>query len=201
MQQWHLSAQSEFPSNTVFEVSYAGSRGLKQYIYLNGNQAAPNPDPNLPFADRRPLPQLDGFIGWSRCAGWANYNSLQVRAEKRFSHGLTFLASYTWAHALDISSNADLGAQNGGDFRYFKQPPREYGNSDFDIRHRFVFSYLYELPTGHSKRLLGDASGVLNQIVGGWQLRGVTSVSTGNWFTVLDANGVANSDGQQRPDL
>ena len=201
MQQWHLSTQYELPANTVFEVTYAGSRGLKQYIYLNGNQAAPNPDPNLPFADRRPLPQLDGFIGWFRSAGQSNYNSLQLRAEKRFSHGLTFLASYTWAHALDIASNADLGAQNGGDFRYFKDPQAEYGNSDFDIRHRFVFSYLYELPIGHGKRLLGDATGVLNQIAGGWQVGGITSVSTGNWFTVLDANAVANSDGQQRPDL
>ena len=54
-----------------------GIEGLKQYIYLNGNQAAPNPDPDLPFADRRPLPQLDGFAGWFRSAGHSNYNSLQ----------------------------------------------------------------------------------------------------------------------------
>lgn len=86
-------------------------------------------------------------------------------------------------------------------FRDFRNPAQEYGNSDFDIRHRFVFSYLYELPIGHGKRALGDANGVLNQIVGGWQVGGITSVSTGNWFTILDANGVANSDGQQRPDL
>jgi hypothetical protein len=88
-----------------------------------------------------------------------------------------------------------------GDFRYFKNPAQEYGNSDFDIRHRFVFSYLYELPIGHGKRMFGDASGVLNQIVGGWQVGGITSVSSGNWFTITDTNGVANSDGQQRPDL
>src|SRR5439155_910643 len=67
--------------------------------------------------------------------------------------------------------------------------------------HRFVFSYLYELPIGHGKRTFGNASGVLNQIVGGWQVGGITSVSSGNWFTILDDNGVANSDGQQRPDL
>jgi hypothetical protein len=201
MQQWHLSTQYELPSNTIFEITYAGSRGLKQYIYLNGNQAAPNPDPNLPFAPRRPLPQIDGSVGWFRSAGWSNYNSLQSRVEKRFSHGLTFLASYTWAHALDIASNADLGAQNGGDFRYFKNPAQEYGNSDFDVRNRFVFSYLYELPIGHGKRAFGNASGVLDEIIGGWQVGGITSVSSGNWFTILDANGVANSDGQQRPDL
>jgi hypothetical protein len=201
MQQWHLSTQYELPSNTVFEVTYAGSKGLKQYIYQNGNQAAPNPDPNLPFAPRRPIPAIDGFIGWFRSGGWSNYDSLQLRAEKRFSRGLTFLASYTWAHALDIASNADLGAQNGGDFRYFIHPEWEYGNADFDVRRRFVFSYLYELPIGRGKLLLGNASGVRNQIIGGWQIGGITSVSSGNWFTILDTNGVANSDGQQRPDL
>src|SRR5207245_7936336 len=52
---------------------------------------SPNPDPDLPFAPRRPIPALDGFIGWFRSAGHSNYNSLQLRAEKRFSHGLTFL--------------------------------------------------------------------------------------------------------------
>jgi hypothetical protein len=201
MQQWHLSTQYELPSNTVFEVTYAGSHGLKQYIYLNGNQAAPSTDPDAAFADRRPIPAIDSFIGWFRSAGWSNYNSLQTRIEKRFSHGLTFLASYTWSHALDIASNADLGAQNGGDFRYAIHPEWEYGNADFDVRNRFVLSYLYELPIGHGKSLLGNATGVTNQIFGGWQIGGITSASSGNSFTVLDANGVANSDGQQRPDL
>jgi hypothetical protein len=201
MQQWHLGTQYELPSNTVFEVTYAGSRGLKQYIYLNGNQAAPSTDPDASFADRRPIPAIDSSIGWFRSAGWSNYDSLQTRIEKRFSHGLTFLASYTWSHALDIASNADLGAQNGGDFRDFQHPELEYGNADFDIRNRFVFSYLYELPIGHGKSFMGNSNGVMNQIIGGWQVGGITSVSSGNSFTIVDADGVANSDGQQRPDL
>jgi len=124
-----------------------------------------------------------------------------LRAEKRFSHGLTFLASYTWAHAMDIASSADLGAQNGGDFRFYQTPNREYGNSDFDIRHRLVLSYLYELPFGHGKAMLSGASGPLNYIVGGWQIGGITSFSTGNSFTILDTNSFSNSDGQSRPDL
>jgi carboxypeptidase family protein/TonB-dependent receptor-like protein len=202
MQQWHLSTQYELPGNTVFEATYAGSRGLKQYIYLNGNQALPSTDPNAPLADRRPFPAIDGFIGWFRSAGQSNYNSLQLRAEKRFSHGLSFLASYTWAHALDIASNADLGAQNGGDFRFYQQPNLEYGNSDFDVRHRVVFSYIYELPFGHGKKFLGGVNGPLDYIVGGWQIGGITSFSKGNWFTIVDGNSTpSNSDGQQRPDL
>jgi hypothetical protein len=202
MQQWHLSTQYELPANSVFEVTYAGSRGLKQYIYLNGNQATPSTDPNAPLAPRRPFAAVDGFIGSFRSEGHSNYNSLQLRAEKRTSHGLTFLASYTWAHALDIASSADLGAQNGGDFRFYQQPDREYGNADFDVRHRFVVSYLYELPVGHGKALLGDGNGVLEAIAGGWQIGGIASFSTGNWYTILDGNAsFANSDGQQRPDL
>ena len=200
-QQWHLSTQYQLPGNTVFDVTYAGSRGLKQYIYVNGNQALPSTDPNAPLADRRPFPAVDGFIGWFRSAGQSNYNSLQLRAEKRFSHGLSFLASYTWAHALDIASNADLGAQNGGDFRFYQKPNWEYANADFDVRHRFVFSYLYELPFGQGKAVLGNAGGVLDAVVGGWQFGGITSFSTGNFFTIIDDNGsFANSDGQQRPD-
>jgi hypothetical protein len=201
-QQWHLSTQYELPGNTVFEATYAGSRGLKQYIYLNGNQARPDPSPNPPPMDeRRPFPPIDGFIGWFRSGGQSNYHSLQLRAEKRFSHGLSFLVAYTWAHALDIASNADLGAQNGGDFRFYQTPNREYGNADFDIRHRLVFSYLYELPIGHGKAWLGNATGPLDNVVGGWQVGGITSFSKGNWFTILSDNNFSNSDGQTRPDL
>src|SRR6266704_2573563 len=134
---------------------------------------SPTPVPTLPPLDeRRPFKAIDGFIGWFKSGGRSNYNSLQLRAEKRFSRGLSFLASYTWAHALDIASNADLGAQNGGDFRDYRFPNREYGNSDFDIRHRLSLSYLYELPIGHGKAFLGNATGALNYIAGGWQIGG-----------------------------
>ncbi|HXM92940.1 MAG TPA: TonB-dependent receptor [Candidatus Dormibacteraeota bacterium] len=201
MQQWHLTTQYQLPGNTVLEIGYAGSKGTKQYLFFNANQAAPSDNPNLPFAPRRAFPQIDASIAEIQSTGRSRYDSLQVRAEKRFSHGLTFLTAWTWAHSLDLASNADLGAQNGGDFRNHLQPQWEHGNSDFDVRHRFVFSYLYEIPAGRGKRFLGDAGGVLNQIAGGWQVGGITTLSTGNWFTILDANNFSNSDSQQRPDL
>jgi hypothetical protein len=202
MQQWHLSTQYQLPSDTVLEIGYAGSKGTKQYLFFNANQAAPTTDPNADFASRRPIPAIDGSIAEIQSAGLSAYNSLQVRAEKRFSHGLTFLAAWTWAHSIDRASSADLGAQNGGDFRYHLNPQWERGNSDFDIRHRFVFSYLYELPFGQGKRFFGDAGGVTNQIIGGWQFGGITTISQGNYFTITDGNGdFSNSDGQQRPDL
>ena len=207
MQQWHLDVERQLPGDSVFEISYAGSKGNKLYIFLNGNQAAPSPDPNAPLAPRRPVPTLDTGIDSFRSQGASSYNSLQSRFEKRFSHGLQFLASYTWAHSIDNASNANLGpTQNNSDFRYFRNTRAEFGNSDFDIRHRFSGSFLYELPVGHGKHFMGDAQGAVNQIVGDWQVASIVSIATGNYYTVLDSNGsFSNSDGgaggvSQRPD-
>jgi hypothetical protein len=207
MQQWHLGVERELPANSVFEITYAGSKGNKLYLFLNGNQAAPSPDPNAPLAPRRPVPTIDTGIDWFTSHGASSYNSLQTRFEKRFAHGLQFLASYTWAHSIDNASNANLGpTQNNSDFRYFRNTNAEFGNSDFDIRQRFSGSFIYELPIGHGKKFFGDINGALDQVVGGWQIASIISVATGNYFTVLDANGdFANSDGgaggvSQRPD-
>jgi hypothetical protein len=152
-------------------------------------------------------PVFDTGIDSFRSTGSSNYHSLQARFEKRLSRGLQFQTSYTWAHSLDIASNANLGpTQNNSDFRDFRIPQQEYGNSDFDVRQRLVISSIYELPIGHGKHFLGNASGIANQIVGGWNITNIITISTGNWYTVLDANGdFANADGgaggvSQRPD-
>jgi hypothetical protein len=207
MQQWHLGVEQELPGNSVLELTYAGSKGTKLYTFFNGNQAAPDPDPTSPTAPRRPVPSIDAGIDWFRSTGKSSYHSLQAHYEKRFQHGLQLQASYTWAHSLDISSNANLGpTQNNSDFRDFRFPGAEYGNSDFDVRHRFVFSSIYELPLGRGKQFLGHASGLANEIVGGWQMANIVSITTGNWYTVLDGSGnFANADSNaggasQRPD-
>jgi len=152
-------------------------------------------------------PVFDTSIDWFRSTGKSMYHSLQAHYEKRVTRGLQFQASYTWAHSIDIASNANLGpTQNNSDFRDFRHPEAEKGNSDFDVRQRFVAGLLYELPMGHGKSLFGDAQGVWNQIVGGWQTASIVTISTGNWYTVLDGNGnFANADGgaggvSQRPD-
>jgi hypothetical protein len=87
---------------------------------------------------------------------------------------------------LDDASSASLGSFNNGDFRDQRFPGMEYGNSDFDVRHHVVVAYSYALPFGRGKALAGNASGFLNQLVGNWQVAGITSASTGNWFTVTD---------------
>ena len=228
-QQWHLGVQYQLPAETVLEVSYAGSHGLKLYGFYNGNQAVPTPDTNAPSAPRRPAhavapnnpgggpcdlvtdncnPIYDVTIPTFRSDDFSNYNALQVSFKKRASHGLEFEASYTYSHALDDASSASLGSQNQGDFRLQNDPRLEYGNADFDVRHRFVLSYAYELPFGKDKPIAGNAGRVLNGIIGGWQVAGITSASTGNWFTPTDTTqDLSNSDGggtvfnASRPDV
>jgi hypothetical protein len=216
-QQWHLGFEYQLPAETVLEITYGGSRGLKLFGFYNGNQAVPTTDSTVAMAPRRPghnnnwpgaagpcdlnpadfgncNPALDTGIATLRSNTFSNYNSLQARLEKRFTHGLQFEAAYTYAHALDNASSASLGSVNNGDFQDQRFPNQNYANADFDIRHRFVFSYVYELPFGRGKFLGGDASGFLNQIIGNWQMAGVVSAATGNYYTATDIQPVANAD-------
>lgn len=208
-QQWHFGLQYQLPAQSLIEVSYAGSRGTKLFAFYNGNQAVPTPDQTADLLPRRPvhtcnttlLPNcdpsvFDTTINTFRSNAFSNYNSLQARLQKRLSRGLQFEASYTYSHALDNASSANLGSFATGDFRDQRFPQLEYGNADFDIRHRFVLSYMYELPFGKGKPFAGNASGLLNQVIGGWQVAGITSASTGNYFTPTDiATDLSNSDG------
>jgi hypothetical protein len=215
-QQYHLGLEYQLPADTVLEVSYAGSRGLKLFAFYNGNQAVPvlGTD-SLPTAPRRPAndeapggtgpciladggancnPALDVGIDTFRSNAFSNYNSLQVRLEKRYAHGLQYEAAYTFAHALDNASSASLGSVNNGDFQDQRYPKQNYGNADFDVRQRFVFSYVYDLPFGRGRAFGKDASGVINGIIGDWQMTGVFSKATGNYYTATDINDVSGGD-------
>jgi len=148
----------------------------------------------LPTDDCDPV--FDVNIATFRSNDVSNYNSMQVRFEKRPTHGLQFQLAYTWSHALDDASSASLGSQNQGDFRLQTDPLLEYGNSDIDVRQRFVLSYAYELPFGKNKAFGGNASGVWNQIIGNWQVAGIAIASTGNWYTPTDiSTNLSSSDG------
>src|SRR6266852_4532108 len=213
-QQWHMGLEYQLPADTVLEVSYGGSRGLKLFAFYNGNQTTPTANAADATAPRRPAnnaapgapgpctlatpgncnPALDTGIGTFRSNTQSNYNSLQVRLEKRYSHGLQYEAAYTFANALDNASSASLGSVNNGDFRDQRFPNAEYGNADFDVRHRFVFSYVYDLPFGRGRMFAKNASGFVNQVLGNWQMSGVFSAATGNYYTATDIVSVSNSD-------
>jgi len=118
----------------------------------------------------------------------ASYNSLQVKVQKRFSQGLTFLASYTWSKCLSIQDEGQSGSiQNPYDWSADK------GNCDFNIPNIFVFSYAYQLPYGEGMHWGGNASRPAKAILGGWQISGVTTAESGSPFTLTEtATDVAN---------
>jgi len=199
--QWHFTTQYQVAANSLLEVAYVGSKGTKLYTFGNVNQAAPSADPSAPYAPRRPFPSIDTSISYLNAEGNSEYDALQTRFQHRFSGGLSLLANYTWSHALGNASNANLGAQNNDSFRWFAMPQWEHGNLDFDVRHRFVLNYLWEIPYGKGRHWGSSAPALVNGILGNWELSGVTTFSQGTWYTITDGNaGFANSDGQQRPD-
>jgi hypothetical protein len=199
--QWHLATQYQFTPKTMLEVAYIGSKSNRSYIYLNLNQAVATADPSAPTAPRRPFPYVDAAIGYLRSSGSSNYNGLQTSLQQRVSHGLEFIVNFTYSKALGNASSANLGSQNNDGFRDSRYPNQEYGPLDFDIRRRFVASYVYDLPFGDGQRFAAH-NRLIDAVIGHWNWSGIITLSDGTWFTVTDGNGsFANSDGQQRPDV
>ena len=200
--QWHLTFQYQLGGNTMLETSYVGSKSNKEYLFLNVNQAAPSADPSAAYGPRRPFPYVNASIYYLKSGGNANYNALQLSLQHRLTHGLSLIANYTYSKSLGDASSANLGSQNNDAFRYTFTPNIEYGPLDFDVRNRFVTSFIYQLPFGQGQRFGGGSSWLVDQLIGHWTASGLVTLSSGTWYTVTDGNAnFANSDGQQRPDF
>jgi len=176
LSQWTFDVQHSLGNDYLVEIGYNGSTGQKLPQRRNLNIASIDPSGTIPIAQRVPFPNY-GFVLLTYDGGWSSYQALTARLEKRFSKGLYLLASYTYQNALDLGGTDEFSAISAN----FKQYDK--GHSTFDVPQRFVLSYLWALPFGHGKRLFGGASGVLDQIIGGWQLNGITTFSAGQFKT------------------
>jgi Carboxypeptidase regulatory-like domain len=176
VQEWALDLQHTFGKDWVVDLGYIGNTGQK--LLQRRNQNAPSEDPTgtIPIQDRVPYPDLS-WILVTYGAGWSSYNGLTARVEKRLSSGFYLLGSYTFSHAIDLGGTDEFSASSAN----FKVLDK--GNSTFDVRHRFVVSYLYELPFGKNRRFLSGASGAVDRFVSGWKLNGITTFSTGQYKT------------------
>ncbi|MCI0354575.1 MAG: hypothetical protein L0099_05990, partial [Acidobacteria bacterium] len=194
VQQWNTTVQWEAVKDLVLEAGYVGTKSTKlvQAVNLNTFPGGGGPPPFIPF-----FFQLSNY----QTTGAGNYHSLQLSANKRFSHGLTFLSSYTWGHAIDNSSQPVNFLNPTGEAPFPQNRTRldlERARSSYDARHRWVTSFLYELPWFRSR------NDVVGRIFGGWQSNGIFAVQSGTPFTPL-TGGDTNCDGvdnsSDRPNL
>ena len=174
--QWSFGVQRTLGRDYVAEVEYVGSTGQKLPQRRNLNIASFDPTGTVPIAPRSPYPQY-GFILMAYNGGWSSYNAMTTRLEKRFSSGMYLLASYTWQKALDLGATDDFSAVSK-DFKNWDK-----GRSDYDVPHRFVLSYVYELPFGRGKRFASSGGSLANALIGGWQLTGITTFAKGQFQT------------------
>ncbi len=123
-----------------------------------------------------------GPIEYRQNVGNSTYHGLEASAAKRFSHGLSFTAAYTWSHSIDQAMEHLYGGSSGSFLQNGHDFTQQRGNSDFDTRHRFIFSSVYDLPFGKGRTWAQE--GPLSQVVGGWRLSTISSFHTGRPFTI-----------------
>ena len=186
VQSWNFNIQREIKPGFAVTAGYFASKGTHLRISRNLNQtflnAALNPvrpfpalSPTSPIAPGVPLQNITNREGSTN----SSYNALWITADKRLSHGFQFNASYTYSKSLDVNSQSGQGVtvQDSNNLQ------GDRGLSDFDARHRFVISGLYELPW-HK-----------NELVSGWQLSTIVQSQSGNPVTLLAGNAGAITGG------
>lgn len=203
-QQWNLDVQRALPGNFLLDVAYVGTAGVHLTGVWNPNQAPPSPTTDVsPLSDN--IGQVDELSNRDNSI----YNGLQIKVERRLSSGFYVLGSYTYSKSIDDGSISSSGSddpvassaapQDSFDWR------AERGLSDFDIRHRMVVSYIYELPLGKGKKFLGASSKPVDAFLGGWQVNGITTAQSGPPISPSLSNGSAEINcgpsGIVRPDL
>jgi hypothetical protein len=170
--QWNFTVQRQLPAKILLEVGYVGS-GARRLYYANSPNT-PLPGPGVVNA-RRPFQNVGSILDYGPFAN-SSYNALVAKAERRFSNGYSFLASYTWGHSLDTLPNYNDKNDPAPQDPFHLHS--NWGSSNFDRQQRLVFSHIYEIPLGKGQNRS------LNAIVGGWAVSGIMSLQSGQPFTV-----------------
>jgi hypothetical protein len=207
VQQWSLSTQRSLTRNTTLELNYIGSKGT--HLLTRHQIAQPNSIPTASLAfcqeqdpadgsyinrakapctpnSRLPYPNFTNIFINSDWHGYSNYNAFNTKFEHR-SNSLAVTAIYSWAKSMDDkSAAAGVGASGAGyqGFMDNHNPQLDYAPSDFDVTQRFVASYVYDLPIGRGKKVMGGVNRATDVLVGGWELTGITTLQSGFPFGI-----------------
>ena len=180
----NLSMEYALSNSTTATLGYVGSEARHLAIVEFGDQSTELLPPGVNNQPYEPFPDLNGNVHLITDNAIENYNALQAKLERRFSSGLSFLASYTWSHSLDDDREPLPDNNEGGDRNTNIFGPRiDYANSPFDVRQRFTFTGTYELPFGAGRKYL-NRNGATDYLLGGWTSTLLFRTQDGYPFTV-----------------
>jgi hypothetical protein len=198
-QLFNIAVQRMLGKDLSLDVSYVGTLAHNLSYEIGDINANPlnsaNHYDNLLTSSLGKIQYLGDF-------GSANYSGLQVKFTKRQSRNLSFLLSYSYGHDLDNGpAPFNLGHYNNNEPQNPYNLKAEWGNSDNDVRHNFVFSGLYHLPFGHGQALGSGWNNITNAILGGWQVNSIYIMRTGTPINVVRGNNPTSVLPGLRPDV
>ena len=233
-QQWNADIQQQFGNGFLIDIAYGGSKGThlpidspnldqlpSQYLSL-GNallQSVPNPYYGLintvgsplsqPTVTREqlllPYPQYTGVSYAGEGVGNSTYESLQVKAEKRFAGGNSILVAYTHAKLISDTDTITSWLEGGGTggIQNWNNLNNEKSLASFDVPDRLVVSYVLDVPVGKGRRYMSKSNRFTDAAVGGWGIEGVTTIQEGFplHIGVNSSNLNAYNSGGQRPNV
>ncbi len=193
---WNFSIQHQIAPTLTVEAAYVGNVGRHGFLNENTNQAIPGPgdyNPRRRFYPKYGLTQA--LYDVCNCDN-SSYNSLQMKLQKRVSHGLDFLLTYTWSKAF-------TNGEGGYGFADNYNVRNDHGPATFDRTHAVTFLHNWELPFGKGRRHLANAGRAVDAVAGGWRLSGVNTLYSGVAFTPTISNApLVNADFNYfRPDI
>ncbi|MFN0166803.1 MAG: carboxypeptidase regulatory-like domain-containing protein [Bryobacteraceae bacterium] len=206
---WNVGVQRQLGGNFLVELSYQGSAGVGLLNYWDINQIPLNisSDPVQLEAIRRAAPNFVPYTQFGQIRHYSNYghssyHGATLKVEKRVSNGLSFTSFYTWSKSIDQDSDDSVA---GGVTFYNRS--LEKARSDYDVRHRWVSYWTWELPMGKGRRFLSDRS-VASHILGNWELNGINTIESGAPFGFTHNGNLAGAaaanvylPGTLRPDM
>ena len=193
MQQWNADLQYEVGPNWMIDLAYVGSKGTHLANVIDQNQSNPLTGP--------PYGQFSSVLFVESNAS-SSYQSMQFRSERRVSHGLTFLASYTYSKSIDDISSIFGGSAGSGLPQDSRNLSGDRGLSDFNAAQRLSLSFLYDLPF---RRMWAKGPGWSRRLLDNWQSAGILTAQSGSPFTVVlpgaPAASAAAFGNPERPNL
>jgi hypothetical protein len=180
IQNWFFSIQREL-GGMVFDLAYVGSRSNKLILFADYNQArTQQPGENLALQQRRPIPEYAGITITCPC-GWANYNGLQFKVERRYAAGLTLLNSFTWSKTMDNAGQSleDQGNGNATSPQNFYDLRAEKGPSGYDQRLNNTTAVVWALPFGKGHKYGASMPALADAVLGGWEIAAINTLTSG----------------------